>query len=222
MSKRVMMVGLAVGVGLATLQGGIAEAQWSFAQPPGMWWYWGSFHGCATITKVPNPDAHPALLACDVTVTAVQTLCQNPSFKDVTGEAATKFKFSGTNKFDTTDLDTKTKGKANLCANIDDSLAGHDELCVNPNWHLKDWLTTQFEATCTTRKCLDAECTSTKIANTQVCQCTLPSEWTVENKPPACTPVQALAKDPACEAYTCIELDGPGGNWTGGYCQLPQ
>ncbi len=238
MLKRVLMAGLAAGVGLATLQTGTAEAQWQFALPPGMWWYYGSIDGCATVTQVRNPVQHPAQLRCEVTVTRVQTLCENPNHHLVSGEAATKVVFVGTNQIDGNELlnsrEQKTKNTAGLCVEIDDSDCSIDqdtglprsplcnpEFCVNPNWHPIDVLTTEFRATCTTEQCTGTDpnnpCAVTVLRDTESCACTLPADFSVENKPTPCAdPLHPTAD---CTAYICQELDADG-NLTGNLCQL--
>jgi hypothetical protein len=239
MSKRVLMAGLAIGVGLATLQTGTAEAQWQFALPPGMWWYYGSIDGCATITQVRNPEQHPAQLRCEVKVTKVQTLCENPHNHDVNpGESATKVVFVATNQIDGNELlnskEQKVKNTAGLCVEIDDNDCSidpetgepssplcNDAFCVNPNWHILDVLTTEFVATCTTEQCTgddpDNPCAQTVPRDTESCACTLPAGYSVENPPVPCP--DPLHPIPSCTAYICQELDADG-NLTGNLCQL--
>jgi len=218
MSKRVLMAGLAIGVGLATLQTGTAEAQWQFALPPGMWWYYGSVDGCATITKVPNPETHPAILRCNVALTRIETLCENPQNKSVSpGEAATQVMLFDT--IDPSDLLEKEKGKANICVGVNEvEDLGAEVLCVNGNWNPVAALTTEFRATCTTEKCTgeddpntpeDDTCEQTVVKDTQVCACTLPAQYSLENYPenlpdPCPDPLHPTDN---CVAYICKALD---------------
>jgi len=226
MLKKVLMIGLAVGIGLAALHAVTAEAGWSYLRPPGMWWYYGSIDGCATITQVRNPDQHPAQLRCEVKVTEVESLCENPANHNVLpGEAATQVVFIAENEFDQSDLNSKDqkkkKNRADLCVTIDDDDCSIDpvtgepnsplcdpEFCVNPNWHPIDVLTTAFLATCTTEQCTgdDPEdpCAETTVRDTQVCECSLPAGYGVDDKPEPC--LDPLNPTVECVAYECFRV----------------
>jgi hypothetical protein len=236
MSKRVLMIGIAVGAGLAALRGGTAEAgNWAYLRPPGTWFYYGSIDGCAAIGSVPNPDNHPAQLSCEFEITEVATLCQNPQNHDVNpGKAATKVFFTGKHQLEQSDMVTKTKGKANACVKVDEMADGSplldDGLCVNPNWHLLGALTTQFQAICRTEQCTGTDnpnttdvneaCNTTVVKDTQRCQCTLPAEFSVDNPPTPCPdPLHPELYPTQCTAYQCIEVNASGVP-TGGLCQL--
>lgn len=215
MLKRVLIIGLAVGVGIAALYVSTAQAgRWLFILPPGMWWNTGSLEGCANIGRVPNTLQNPAAMECEVTIPegGVDARCVNPEYKNVLpGEAANKY-FLVSESIDPEDmsLSKKEKGVANVCVSIEDEYFG--VRCKLRNWH-PEVLVTEFEAVCTTRKCLgtgDDPCESLGAAeDTQVCSCSLDG-YTLDNPPPAGTP------------YTCFELDEPGGTWTGNFCELSQ
>jgi hypothetical protein len=228
MLKRVLKTGLAVSIGLATLHGITAEAGgWTYVRPPGMWWYYGSLDGCATISKVPNPDTHPALLRCNIALTRIETLCVNPNYNDVRpGEAATQsVVWSKIKPGDLlNDKGQKNKGKANLCVSLNE-VEDIDPaiLCVNGNWHpIEDEyddngdltavgaLTTEFLAACTTEACSDDTCTGpTTVKDTELCKCTLPSQYSAEN-PPQHRCADPLHPDDSCTAYQCYEVDANG------------
>jgi hypothetical protein len=225
MCKRTLMMGLAVVAGLA-LSGGIGEAgTWSYIKPPGTWFYYGSIDGCSAIGSVPNPDTHPAQFSCEFEVTEVQTLCQNPQNQDVNpGKAATNVTFFAKHQLQQSDILAKSRGKANACVKVDEMADGSplldDDLCVNPNWHLIGALTTQFKATCRTEQCTgptDNPCSTTVVKDTQICQCTLPAGYSIENPPTPCA--DPLHPDASCTAYQCIEVNAAGVP-TGGACQL--
>jgi hypothetical protein len=226
MLKRALKIGLALAIGLATQPMGTTQAgnNWTFIQPPGMWWNFGTVDGCASIARVPNPATKPALLRCDITLTQIETLCENPNGLIVKGEASTKVIAS--NAIDPSDLLQKDKGKANVCVQVDELALGGEELCVNGNWTAVGALTTEFSATCTTEACTGVDnpntpqneaCNTTVVANTQVCACTLPPGFSVENPPDACA-------DPLnpenCTAYICNELDPKTLQPTGNQCSL--
>jgi len=218
MSKRVALIGLVAGVGLATLGTGTAEAQWSFLQPPGMWWYWGSVDGCASITKVPNPTTNPALLRCDIQLTRIETLCYNPNNHDVTpGVAGARVLVSSAIK--PSDITDKKKGKADVCVGVDELSLGAETLCVNRNWIPKLALTQEFVATCTTEKCTGTDplnpCATTVVKDTKRCACTLPSGYSFDNMPTPCSDPKGIG----CVPYDCVELD-IFGNPTANSCQL--
>ena len=124
MLKKALMIGLAVGIGLAALHAVTAEAGWSYLRPPGMWWWYGSIHGCGTVTQIRNPEQWPARLTCEVEVTRVETLCRNPAGHDVPGEAATQVVFFAEDDIDGADLlsdkSKKKKNTADLCVTVND------------------------------------------------------------------------------------------------------
>jgi hypothetical protein len=233
MSKRTLMIGLAVGAGLAVLSAGTTEAgNWSYIKPPGTWFYYGSIDGCSAIGSVPNPDTHPAVFSCEFQITEVDTLCQNPQNRDVNpGKAATNVSFTAKHQLQQSDLLTKSRGKANACVKVDETADGSplldDDLCTNPNWHLIGVLTTQFETICRTEQCTGTDnpntpnvneaCDTTVVKDTQRCQCTLPAGYSIDNLPPPCA--DPLHPDPSCVAYQCIEVNA-GGVPTGQLCQL--
>jgi hypothetical protein len=249
MSKRAVLMVLAVGIGLATLQGATAEAGWTYVRPPGTWWYYGSIDGCALVSQVRNPEQFPAQFSCEVEVTEVQTLCENPENHKVSpGEAATQVVFVGTNQIDDDDLlnskDQKNKGKASLCVSIEDNDCSIDpvtgeprsplcdpQYCVNPNWHPLDVLTTAFRAKCTTEQCTgddpDNPCDETVLWDTQVCECRLPAGYSVESKPSPCPkeclldPLAPSCSD-SCVAYECFELNKDTLQPTGQACAFQQ
>jgi hypothetical protein len=210
MLKRVLMIGIAMGVGIAVLNIGTAQAQWQYLRPPGMWWWYGSLKGCGTITKVRNPDQHPARMTCRVEVTAIEILCDNPAGNQVWGEAATQVVLGGKNDIDDDDLLESKKGKkknrADLCVTIEDGDCIYDpdtgeynsplcdpEFCVNPLWNPVDVLTTKFTATCDTEQCTGEDDPATPeyneacddgnfvVRDTQVCNCTLPPGYGIED-----------------------------------------
>lgn len=232
MSKRVLMTGLVLSAGLVALGGSTGEAgNWSYVRPPGTWFYYGSIDGCSLIGSVPNPDTHPALFSCEIQISEVDTLCQNPAGNVVPGKASTKgVTFIAKHQLQQSDLLAKSRGKANACIKVDDTAAGSplldDDLCVNPNWHLIGALTTQFLAVCTTQQCTGTDnpatpeneaCNTTVIKDTQRCQCTLPAGFSVDNPPTPCA--DPLHPDPSCTAYQCVEVNANGVP-TGGLCQL--
>jgi hypothetical protein len=200
MLKRVLLISLAVAVALTMNVAPAQAGNWSFLLPPGMWWWYGSANGCAKIGSVPNPKNRPAVLQCDVEFT--ESYCVNPNGKLVLpGEASRKI--SVTEPIDTKDLDKKEKGVANVCVSIDPG-------CELRNW---TWVATEFEATCTTNACLDAECTQVEEASdTQRCLCSLPVP--VSEAVPCKGP-----NDTECTQYECLEID-IFGNPTGEYCEL--
>jgi hypothetical protein len=216
MLKRVLMIGLIVGVGIVALYVSTAEAgRWIFILPPGMWWNTGSLEGCANIGRVPNPLQNPAALECEVTIPegGVDARCVNPEYKKVTpGEAENKY-FLVSESIDPEDmsLSKKEKGVANVCVSIQDEYFGVK--CKLRNWH-PEVLVNEFESVCTTRRCLGTDgdpCeTLGEPEDRQVCHCTLPGGYTLDDPPPAGT------------AYLCIELDEPGGMPTGNLCELSQ
>jgi hypothetical protein len=227
MLKKALMIGLAVSVGLVALHAVTAEAGWSYLRPPGMWWWYGSINGCGTITQIRNPETHPARLSCEVRVTAIETLCDNPAGNEVPGEAATQVSFFTETDFGDgllNDKDQKKKkNRADVCVAVDEddcsvvdedgeplSPLCRDEYCVNPNWHIIDVLTTEFTATCTTQtcstrtvdeagNCIDGDWLG---QDTQVCECSLPSGWDVRNKPPDCNDDLGIG----CVAYECFRV----------------
>lgn len=220
MSKKVLMTCLAVAIGVIGLHGTAEAGNWSFLQPPGMWWYYGSVDGCAAIGSVPNPDKKPAILKCEIDLKRIETLCENPQNKDVRpGEAATKVVVFNT--IDPEDLldskGQKYRGQAELCVGFDEvtSLPA-DILCVNRNWHPIGALTTEFTATCKTEQCtgeddlstpnVNEACNITVPKDTQRCECSLPY-GSVESPPSPRTP------------YSCIEVDAYGIP-TGNMCEL--
>jgi hypothetical protein len=223
MLKRVLIIGLAVGVGIVALYVSTAEAgRWIFILPPGMWWNTGSLEGCANIGRVPNPLQNPAAMECEVTIPegGVEARCVNPQYHNVLpGEAANKY-FLVSETIDPEDmsLSKKEKGVANVCVSILDEYFGVK--CKLRNWH-PEVLVTEFESVCTTRRCLGTDDPDTLDVNeacislgepqdTQVCHCTLPGGYTLDDPPDPGTP------------YMCIELDGPGGDPTGDLCELSQ
>jgi len=167
MSKRVLMIALAVGIGVAALQRGTAEAgTWVYLKPQGIWSYIGSIENCALITNVQNPANHLGRNFCGVTVTQVQSLCLNPATHDVRpGTAATKLKFFAATDVTSADMiGDKTQGKAAVCgsaptADADCTVANPDpnlcqnKYCVNPNWFIQQIMTAAFRLDCQTQTC---------------------------------------------------------------------
>jgi hypothetical protein len=214
MLKRVLIIGLVLGVGITALYVGAAQAgnNWIFILPPGMWWNTGSLEGCANIGRVPSLLQHPALLQCNVTILDYDARCVNPNHWNVMpGEAANKYiVVSEPIDPDDMSLSKKEKGVANVCVSIGDEYLGVQ--CKLRNWY-PEVLITEFEAVCETRQCLgtgDDPCEVLGSAeDTQVCSCYLDG-YTLDNPPDPGTP------------YTCLELDRPGGTWTGEFCELSQ
>jgi len=221
-----------VGLGLATLHGGTAEAgSWSYVKPPGTWFYYGSIDGCAIIGSVPSPTQHPARLYCEVTVTKVESLCSNPATHEVSpGEAATQVVFSSANPINDNDLLTgKNKGKAALCVEITSAdadcttdsgnLLCNRDYCVNPNWHILRVVTTEFRADCQTQACTGTLDTSGNCIggdwvqkDKQSCECTFPAGYSIDNLPTPCPdPLHPTAE---CAPYQCFDVA------TGLACQL--
>lgn len=223
MLKKAVVMSLAVGIGLAALHGGTADAGWTYVRPPGTWWWYGSIHGCGTVTQIRNPEQFPAKLSCEIAVTRVETLCKNPAGQEVPGEAATQVIFFVDDNIESSDLlndkSRKLKSSADLCVAVEDDKCPGSPLCdpaycVNPNWEPIDVLTTAFRATCSTQTCstrtvVNGECVDAEgneaawvQQDTQVCECTLPAGWDVRNKPPTC-------EDPlgvGCEPFDCFRV----------------
>jgi len=201
MLKRALMMGLAVGVGLATLQSGTADAGWTYVRPPGTWWYYGSIDGCSLIDQVRSVSRFPARLACDVTVTKVESLCDNPAGNEVPGEASTQVIFSATNPIGENDLadksDKQNKGMAGLCVSITsaDAECGpgstselcKNEYCVNPNWHIQRVMSTEFETDCKSQTCASrivdgsGTCCTSAGVNDATGECYMPADWSTED-----------------------------------------
>lgn len=225
MLKRVMMMGLAASVGLATMNAVIAEAGgWTYLRPPGMWWYYGSVGGCAKIGRVPNPLKHPAAVQCDVTIVSSHAQCVNPQYHNVLpGEAANKY-FELRETIDPEDMSLakKEKGVANVCLEIDDENYGVQ--CKLRNWH-PEVLVTEFVASCTTQECLDADCLnlSGEVKDTQSCSCELPDGVDFDNVK-ACNDPFDSNED--CTRYQCKEVEYNAATevWeeTGNQCQLTE
>jgi hypothetical protein len=197
MLKKALLIGLGVGVGLAALHAITAEAgTWSYLRPPGMWWYYGSVDGCATIGRVPNPEKKPALMNCTIEIAPGDSFCVNPDGHNVLpGEAGRKISVS--EPIEPEDLSEKYKGVANVCVSIAPE-------CELRNWNL---VVTEFEATCSTYPCLDAECTSFEeedAADTQVCHCRLPLGADFDNLE-ACKDPFDLSED--CTRYECWQVN---------------
>ena len=177
-----------------------------------MWWYTGSLDGCADIGRVPNPTQHPAAMQCDVTIEQLESQCVNPQYQNVLpGEAANKY-VEVTAPITPDDmLSGKHKGVANVCVSVEDEYFGVQ--CKLRNWH-PEVLVTAFQASCMTKRCIGPGSDPCSVLgdeeDTQVCECTLGAQWSLDNPPPDGT------------AYTCAELDPTTLTPTGRACALQQ
>jgi len=201
MFRRVLMIGIAIGVGFATIQRGRAEAVTCKTDQTGKYCFLGGtwvkvapIEACYEVARVPNPDQHPAELRCSVQFT-VDSLCLNPQNQDVQpGQAAT---LGGEldAPIESADFDKKT-GIATVCLPpVEDDCTADDpnspsilcdpaKICPNRNWEALCSLPTEILAVCTTNECKDETCSSSVVRNTYVCSCTIEGSCADPNNPP--------------------------------------
>ena len=147
---------------------------------------------CDLVLKaVPNPDANPAQFECLVTVTLVDTLCQNPTNHNVNpGQAATQTSIVSTEQITPSDITDKKKGIASVDAVIPDGPLLNNEFCVNPNWNIVDVLIREATVQYNVWQCVDTSCVSRVLHTSSEFECTLPAQFNFSNPPLLETPYQ--------------------------------
>ncbi len=148
------------------------------------------------ITSLPNPEQHPAKAVCTVVASFVESLCQNPAGQEVFGEAATQLTGVSQEQLDAGNVTDKKKGTGHVDVVISDDflLARPDLLCVNPNWSVVDTLVRSLRAKVEIFTCTDESCSESSLATRFETDCTLPSQYSLEDNPP-----------PQGTAYVCAE-----------------
>ena len=177
-------VAAVVVLGLLGMPNGDAEAHLAGTTKIGGYLVHVASLGCGiTVGGVPNPDTNPSALVCEVTVKAVEFLCQNPAGNQVSpGQSARRTVIIGApGQFEPDDIDKK-KGTGTAEVHIDTAAAVTSEDCVNPNWSvLPDTIVVlDADVLYKTVECANADCTNFVVAYTENRTCTLPPGFGID------------------------------------------
>jgi hypothetical protein len=210
MLKRFVMIGL-LGISVSGMLW-TAEAHYV---PTFSGWAWHSVLCSVDLKSVPSPDAHPAVVTCEVITLQIESLCAVPGNDNlVSGSSGLQVVLVGETPLSQGNITDKKKGKAHVDVVVGspDGLPNDppldNDFCVNPNWTNIANLIRSFKSQIKTFKCLSDECTSTLLVSTVEAQCTLPPEFNFDGYDHNGTPpIPADDSCPNCpevgEAYDC-------------------
>lgn len=181
MLRKLMFIGVLV-LSMATMSVSPAEAHYLRTSTGYVFWH--STKCDLTLKSVPDPDSNPAQFECFVTVTLVDSLCENPQNRNVApGQAATQTSIVATEQFTPEDITDKKKGLAHVEAVIPDDPLLKNEFCVNPNWHITDVLIREATVQYNVYQCSDTSCTTKVLHSSSESSCSLPAQFDFTNPP---------------------------------------